>query len=810
MNPFYLATGLLLTFFISLFSISLLGKWARKYGLGDVGGERHQHLGFIPVIGGMGIFIALFLGWSYYIWAGGNYYQLDYGVYGFFAGMLVIHIAGVADDVWRITPGVKFFASALAAALFVFTNPVFTQINIPLLGTVVLGNYARIFSLIWIIGLINAINLIDGIDGLAGGVSIIILAGISFFAFSDGDIITLSLSLFLIAALLGFLVHNFPPAKVFMGDGGSLILGFTLGTLPQRVVAFDNGYVNFFILLSLLMLPFVDTANAFIRRMLQGRSPFRPDKEHFHHRIIALGASPRQAMLILWLASLLFVSISIKMYFSSDFEIAIWFLVEFVLVFALVNRLGYLELRHKKFLPKWKFKEIKKYDNAPIIFRKIFHKILLLFTDTLAINFALWFYIEYKLVGAPASTVPGDFSMPVVGDFSSILLTFFWVALLFLNNLYDLTWDTPRVDRLFSLAKVTLFGVLAFSLLVLDISIFDSTRLINIGFYWFMLTFSLIALRFLLIASERKFRILEYAGTNTIIVGCNEKTVEIIEDSKKRNDLFFNIVGCVDNPPSDIALGSVNDLPRLIHNYQVEELIITGSIEDQDGVFDIVAATENLGVRYKISKNLFSTVQGLNKESILSYPLIRLRINDLLPWQKILKRLVDISLSLIFIIMAFLPVLLYSLYLLVRRGKVWRKEIVIGRYGRPFYLYKWVSEVDQKGIVDRIFHRLYLNKFTFFLSILFNQLSLVGPQIQSWREVKHRLRVKPHYRRRFMLKPGIIGPTQLASNYRGEKLDLEAELERDTRYLEDMSIGYDFKIMISSISLIILKIIRGR
>ena len=810
MNLTLLIPSLILTFLLSIIIIRLLGIWARKNGVGDVGGERHHHRGFIPVIGGIGFFFSLLLGWTFYIWASGLDSMLDYGVYGIFAGMLIIHLIGIADDIWGVSPAAKLLGSASAAMIYVSTNPIFTELNIPLIGTIELGIFAPIFSVIWIIGMINALNLTDGIDGLAGGVSIIILAGISYFAFIDGDYVVLTISLFLISSIMGFLVYNFPPASVFMGDGGSLLLGFTLGVLPQRVVAFDNGFVNFLILISLLMLPFFDTATAFFRRMLQGRNPLKPDKEHLHHRIISLGASSAQTMWILWTISALFVLISIRMHNSDDLEIVIWFFIQLTVLFAGLNRLGYLELRHKRFLPRWKFPGTKKYSKAPLIFKRFLHNLILLISDTFAVNIALISFLVIKFQAGPVNEIQSGFDVPHIGDLSSIVLTLFWIILFYLNDLYELTWDTPRVDRLVRFLKVSAFGGLVLSVLVFDVSIFQTHRLINLLIYLMILAGLVISFRFLIVSLERKFRILEYSDKNTLIIGNNEKTVEIIADNIKRDDLYFNIIGCIDKEYPEKCLGRINDLPKVIHENRIQEIIIAGAVQNQEEIFDIIAATENLGVRYKITKDLYEMISGLKKEDLFRYPLVNLQINDLLPWQKIIKRFVDLLLSTFAVIMGFIPAFLYSVYVKIRDGQVFFKEIVIGRYGKPFYLYKWHTEQISKSWIDHLFFRLMINKVTFFTSMFLGQMSMVGPQLQNWIEAKNRIRSKPYYRRRFILKPGLIGLSQMTSFYKKIKPGLEVEIELDSKYLDEMSLSLDFRIMINSLSLTLVRMFRGK
>jgi UDP-GlcNAc:undecaprenyl-phosphate GlcNAc-1-phosphate transferase len=292
-----LVTGIA-TFALSLLVHKLYIRWANLHGIGAIGGGRHVHSGFVPVVGGMSFFTTFILVFLpvYFFYGHLN----DFSLPGIFAGMIIVHALGVADDIKGISPGLKFAGSALAAALYVMTNRIAIEIYFPLIGIVDLGVFAPLFNIVWIMGIINATNLLDGIDGLAGGIFVIATLVITFFAWQSGDLDALFLMAIMMASVVGFLRYNYHPARVFMGDGGSLLLGFLLGVMPLRVLTFDNGFVNYTILLSILLLPFLDTATAFIRRMLQGRHPFYPDKEHLHHRLLTLGARVPQATLILW------------------------------------------------------------------------------------------------------------------------------------------------------------------------------------------------------------------------------------------------------------------------------------------------------------------------------------------------------------------------------------------------------------------------------------------------------------------------------------------------------------------------------
>jgi UDP-GlcNAc:undecaprenyl-phosphate GlcNAc-1-phosphate transferase len=175
------------------------------------------------------------------------------------------------------------------------------SLTIPYLGVIRLGVFGYPLTVLWIVSISNAINLIDGMDGLAGGISAFAALSMGIIAVLQGSAVTASLCFALLGALIGFLVFNFPPARIFMGDSGSLLLGFCLATFPlaggiSRASAFGTLLVP----ITLLTVPILDTVTAILRRLRKGKSIIAPDKEHIHHRLLEMGLSERQILGVLY------------------------------------------------------------------------------------------------------------------------------------------------------------------------------------------------------------------------------------------------------------------------------------------------------------------------------------------------------------------------------------------------------------------------------------------------------------------------------------------------------------------------------
>ena len=265
-------------------------RFAERIGAMDIPkDERRVHDHPIPRMGGLAIIVGFFLAVLLFV-------PVSEKIYGIVIGAFIIAGMGFVDDIVNLRPSVKLVLQMFAAFVCVRFGLVIDAITWPVSQTYMdLGWMGPPLTMLWIVLCTNAFNLIDGLDGLAAGVTAIcsffLLAGsILFFTAEPAAAIILTA---LIGACLGFIPFNFNPAKIFMGDVGSQFLGFILATASilglfklQAVVAFA--------------LPLADTGFAVIRRLAHGQSPFHADKGHFHHRLMALGLSQKQTVLVLY------------------------------------------------------------------------------------------------------------------------------------------------------------------------------------------------------------------------------------------------------------------------------------------------------------------------------------------------------------------------------------------------------------------------------------------------------------------------------------------------------------------------------
>ena len=217
-------------------------------------------------------------------------------------GSIVIFIIGFLDDLARLAPKTKLIGEFLIAGLVVWgANLSFTSVQFLGLGSLTFPVWFGFgLSCVWIVGMANAINLIDGLDGLASGITLFGLLAVSVVGYLGGISSVTWMSTLLIGCLLGFLVYNSRPASIFLGDCGSLTLGYLAGCLTLLASFREGGVLDGIFPVLAFALPILDCVFAIFRRIMRGRSPFSPDMEHFHHRLMAKGLSHGKAVLAMW------------------------------------------------------------------------------------------------------------------------------------------------------------------------------------------------------------------------------------------------------------------------------------------------------------------------------------------------------------------------------------------------------------------------------------------------------------------------------------------------------------------------------
>lgn len=332
-NGFNIMNIVLVTFVTSLLLVPIIKKIAIHINALDIPNERKVHKVPIPRLGGLAIFLAFLLGYMLYG-------QVSTQMLSILIGGFIIILTGIVDDIKPIPARYKFLCQSIAATIAVVYGKLYFS-NITLLGlNLIFPTWINmILSIIFIVAIINAINLIDGLDGLSSGISSIYFLTIAILGFALNKLggLDIILSLIMLGSTLGFLVHNFPPAKIFMGDTGSMFLGFMISVIA--LLGYKVATITSLIIpILLLFIPIFDTIVAIIRRTLKHESIGKPDKEHLHHQLLRMTSSPTKTVLIIYFINSIFSAISILYVLGDNKQaISIYILVMIFFLFLILK-----------------------------------------------------------------------------------------------------------------------------------------------------------------------------------------------------------------------------------------------------------------------------------------------------------------------------------------------------------------------------------------------------------------------------------------------------------------------------------------
>ncbi len=329
-NGYNIFVIVLVTFVSSIILVPIMRKVAIHVNAMDEPNARRLNKIAMPTLGGLAIFFSFMLG--YMLYANQSLQMLS-----ILMGSFLLVIFGMVDCINPVKAKYRFVVQVVAASIIVFYG------NIVLNEVTFFGKYFffpqpwnYIITILFIVTITNAINFTDGMDGLASGISSIYFLTIAIISFilkrSDGlDVI---LSLIMLGSTLGFLVYNFPPAIIYLGDTGSQFLGFIIAVIA--LLGFKTAtFTSLIIPILILAIPLLDVVFAIIRRALKKENPTKPDKSHFHHQLLKMKFSTKVSLLIIYFIELLFAAVSI-LYALGDTTYAIIIYIGLMIVFIFI------------------------------------------------------------------------------------------------------------------------------------------------------------------------------------------------------------------------------------------------------------------------------------------------------------------------------------------------------------------------------------------------------------------------------------------------------------------------------------------
>lgn len=320
--------------------LPFLIKGAAYFNVLDLPGGRKLHATPIARVGGIAFATGALA--SIVIWV-----PVDRVVFAYLAGAVIIIIFGVIDDRINLNYKQKLFAQLFAAACVIGVGEI-RLTTLPFLEEVTVPFWIGLpLTILALVGVTNAINLSDGLDGLAGGLSLLTLGGIGYLAFLSDDAIVLSIALSVMGGILGFLRFNTYPARIFMGDGGSQFLGFSVGVAAILLTDPGRGGYSPLVPLMVIGLPILDTISVMGQRRAEGRSLFSADRNHLHHKLLTIGFLHHEAVTVIYAFQAVTVSLAVLLYWRGDGVIAIALTLLTLLFFSLIvlARRGRLKFR---------------------------------------------------------------------------------------------------------------------------------------------------------------------------------------------------------------------------------------------------------------------------------------------------------------------------------------------------------------------------------------------------------------------------------------------------------------------------------
>jgi len=322
---------------------------AVRYGLYDRTGPRKMHSGRVARIGGIAIFAAMICVMAMVYLLPGNisekFHQLGIKILAILIGAGLVFVIGLIDDIKSVKSWVKFLVQ-IAAAVFVCSFGIRIKvINVPELFNIDFGIFSWPFTILWIVGVTNAVNFIDGLDGLAAGISAIACGTIAALSIYFGQPVLCVMMLALAGALSGFLFFNFNPAKIFMGDCGSLFLGFTIASATVMCTAKSQAMVGFALPLLALGIPIFDTLFIMLDRFGREKSVFQPDTEHFHHRLLRFGLKQRHVVILSYAVTLLATGAGVFLMAARNVRSLVVFISILVLIVLIFHIVGAVSVR---------------------------------------------------------------------------------------------------------------------------------------------------------------------------------------------------------------------------------------------------------------------------------------------------------------------------------------------------------------------------------------------------------------------------------------------------------------------------------
>lgn len=588
-HPLILSALMLCGALLSLIITPKVIALSHRLGIVDQPGDRKVHSDAMPRMGGLAIILSFLISFCVFLpWVD---LQGSYKLWIVLLGGAFMFSIGIIDDIYDLAARYKLIAQILVAIFVSSQGVLIGELSLPFTSEpwVLPTTLSWVITLFWIVGVCNAINLMDGLDGLAAGISLIVLVTISAVAFTNQNHLVSFVTLPLIGTLIGFLKFNFHPAKTFMGDCGSLYLGYMLASLSLLNSSLETSTVSLIMPIVALGLPIFDTVFSMIRRFLVGRKVFQADKDHVHHQILKKGFSHKQTVIILYLIASAFCVLSFSIIALQNKGLAALILLYPLMFYWLIRKLGYLG-KIATFRNRWvrhltRNVYVKGYKSTTL-FSKVFryftsNNVVLRVLDFLSWN-AAW-VISLLFVHSAFEMDPSLYLS--LWRSQLLYLVFFGIAFQLWLCYIDI-WRFLEFNGIGRYYKATTIAILSFYLLspFLTPSPYFSWR-----FFALLWTLNIAFVTFIRVIHNYYFNFIKREasylkdGDKVLIYGAGDNAKLMQTLFTRMDNLQYNLIGFIDDDPLKKGkciyrypvLGTTGDLPEIIKQHEVSELVFS-------------------------------------------------------------------------------------------------------------------------------------------------------------------------------------------------------------------------------------------
>lgn len=741
MSLYYIGS-FLIPFVVSLILIPLIKRLSSKLNFVDLPSGRKIHTRPVPLGGGIALFIGFVIVLISLVSLFG--YSGSRPAIGITVGLVLVFLIGFYDDIFNMQAMPKLIGQLVASVIFLnFIDTVPPIISLPAY---------LLFSALWIVGLQNAFNFLDNMDGLCGGISMLIAIGLGALFVLKGMTVFALMSFALAGGALGFLRYNLPPASIFLGDTGSLLLGFALSSLALVHINSSKDLNAALAPLVIMAYPIFDLVFVTVSRLNEGRRVYIGGRDHSAHKITFMGLTRRSTILVLYFINLLLIVVGILVFFmeESSFQVLILIILAFILAFAGTHL----------------------YKNI----RYIWQRAVFLITDLISINLAMFLYYYIKFGSEFHRSLAAFSLIDIIIPLAWINI--FWLLIFAAGGLYDIPIEVKPKYRFRAIIKAVISGAVFFLILNLSVGRDMRISLFSMALYIGLLSLIIFVLHQLLTDAINFLSHKTGQKQNALVVHLGNEDPE----RARLADLhrLYDIKGVVGQPLKyEIPfLGSVDDLHDLLRRFKATRIIMSVSNDYTGSLAPVFASAYFMETRFIAGESLGRNFRGFKKQSTRHEGIDVLMISHRPLFGRMIRRILE-SIITGTIVLLTLPWIIYRWSQARMRKQHLTGEMAIIGFNESQREVRILR--DAKGIAA-------MRNPIGLLAVLKGDIALVGATITTPDDLDPALCL-PGYWRKFAAKPGLFGPGYWATCS-------EERLQFDLNYIEKSSIFYDLSVLL--------------